>query len=208
MSKTVSRTERRKRESRGKIVRAAYKVFSTKGLFRATLDEISEEADVGKGTIYYHFPTKRELITYLTKSAIKDLLTYCKEQIAGIEDSSERVRKLTTAHFSFFNRRRALFSLLFFVRGALQQDLEKSYVQKMQSDYQEYIGFLAESLVYGIQRGAFRALDTMNQAYVLEGMITGFIFQWIINKRKGTFVDKAEPLIETFLHGVTSNENK
>jgi len=44
----------------------------------------------------------------------------------------------------------------------------------------------------------------MNQAYVPHGIIIGFICQWIINERKGSFVDKAESVTETFLHGIVS----
>jgi len=48
MTEGLSRGKRRKINTRNKIIRASYKTFSKKGLFRATLDQITEEADVGK----------------------------------------------------------------------------------------------------------------------------------------------------------------
>jgi len=208
MTEVLSRDKRRKINTRNKIIRASYKTFSKKGLFRTTLEEITEEADVGKGTIYYHFRNKLHLVSYLTKKSIEELLTYCRQEIAEIEDPYQLIKKLINAHFIFFEKKRALFDVLFFIRGALHQDFESRYIRKMQSDYKKYISFLAHALDDGIEKGVFRPFNSVNQAYVLHGTIIGFISQWIINERKGPFVDKAEVISETFLRGIITTEQK
>jgi AcrR family transcriptional regulator len=205
MTEVLSRSKRRKIETFNKIINASYKIFSKKGLFRATLNEISEEADVGKGTIYRHFRNKMHLMAYLTNKGIDDLLVYCKREIAEIQDGKEIIKKLINAHFTFFERRMALFRVLFFIRGALQQDFENRHIREMQNHYKKYISFLADNLDYGIKGRVFRRFNIMNQAYILEGIIAGFISQWIIDKRKGTFVDKAGVVADTFLYGILSN---
>jgi AcrR family transcriptional regulator len=208
MHKVLDRSKRRKIRNFNKIINASYKVFSKKGLFRATLDDIAEEADVGKGTIYCHFRNKLHLVSYLAKESINELLGYCKQQIDGIEDPREIIKKLVSAHFTFFEKKRALFGTLFFIRGALHQDFESRYIQEMQSDYGRYMSFLADTLDYGIKKGAFRSLDAVNQAYVLHGIIIGFVSQWVINERRGSFVDKVDLITETFLHGIGPTEQK
>ncbi len=208
MAEELSRNQRRKINTRNKIVRASYKTLSKKGLFRATFDEITKEADVGKGTIYYHFRNKLHLASYLTQKSIEELLGYCKQEIAGIEDPCELIKKLINAHFTFFEKKRALFDVLFFIRGALHQDFENRYIRKIQSDYKKYISFLAHTLDDGIEKGVFRPFNSVNQAYVLHGTIIGFISQWIINERKGSFVDKTEVISETFLRGTIATEQE
>jgi AcrR family transcriptional regulator len=208
MPEVLSRSAKRKINTRKKLIRASYKIFSQKGLFRATLDEIIEEADVGKGTIYCHFRNKLDLVAYLIKKSIDDLLNYCKQEIAGIEDPCELIKKLISAHFTFFEKKRALFNVLFFTRGALHQDFESQYLRKMQNDYKKYISFLADTLDDGIKKGVFRPFNSANQAYVFHGIIIGFISQWIINERKGPFVDKAELITQTFLSGIIAAEQK
>jgi len=79
---------------------------------------------VGKGTIYRHFRNKRHLIAYLIKKSINDLLCYCRAEIAEIQDPKEIIKRLINAHFTFFERKIALFDILFFVGGALRQDFE------------------------------------------------------------------------------------
>lgn len=208
MTQVLSRSAKRKINTRKKLIRASYKVLSQKGLFRATLDEITEEADVGKGTIYCHFRNKLDLVSHLTKKSIDDLLNYCKQEIAGIEDPYELIKKLISAHFTFFEKKRALFNVLFFIRGALHQDFENRYIREIQNHYKRYISFLADTLDDGIKKGVFRPFNSVNQAYVLHGVIIGFVSQWIINERKGPFVDKAELITQTFLRGIIAAEHK
>ncbi len=46
----------------------ARSVFAEKGIDPATIDDITERADVGKGTFYYHFKNKEEIILAIFES--------------------------------------------------------------------------------------------------------------------------------------------
>lgn len=59
---TGSRRERRKAETKKRIISAAIQVLSERGIEEATVDEIASAADVGKGTIYNYFQTKEEIV--------------------------------------------------------------------------------------------------------------------------------------------------
>jgi len=208
MAKSQNRRERNKARNLKRIIWASYRLFARKGLFRTRLKDISEEADVGKGTIYTYFKTKSDLITHLSINAFGELLGYCTKEITGTKDPDELLQKLINAHFSFFARRRSLFPFLFFVRGAIQQDFSKLDIRKIESSYKKYIDFLEEVLDSGVKSGTFRASSPVIQAYILEGLIMGFISQWIINKRKGNLVNQADTVVETFFYGVKRNGHK
>lgn len=209
MKNTLNRSQRRKLENFNKIINASHKVFAKKGLFRATFDEISQVADVGKGTVYSHFRNKIHLVAYLTKQGINDLLTYCEKQTGRIKDPQQKVVKLISAHFNFFARRKALFNILLFTRGAFHQDFENRYTKQIHSQYEKYINFLAHTINYGIKKGAFKSCDALSQAYILEGIIIGFISQWMVSKKKEPLKGRAERVADTFLHGIqTANEGK
>ena len=59
---TESRRERKKRETRGRIVEAATRLFSERGFAAPTVDDIAEAADVAKGTIYNYFDSKEAIL--------------------------------------------------------------------------------------------------------------------------------------------------
>ena len=208
MAKPQNRRERNKARNLKTITRASYRLFARKGLFRTTLKDISEEADVGKGTIYTYFKTKTNLMTDLTQNAFDDLLEYCRKGIIGTNDPDELLQKLINGHFSFFARRRSLFTLLFFARGTLQQDFSKLDIRKIESSYTKYIDFVGEVLDSGVRTGSFRPFSPVIQAHILEGLIMGFILHWTINKRTGNLADQAGAVVETFFYGIKRNRHK
>ncbi|MDG2087661.1 MAG: TetR/AcrR family transcriptional regulator [Arenicellaceae bacterium] len=68
-----SRMKRKKRVTREKLLKAAYKVMSRKGIELSTLKEITEEADIGFGTIYNYFVDKDEIAAQVLDCIINDI---------------------------------------------------------------------------------------------------------------------------------------
>jgi AcrR family transcriptional regulator len=58
----LSLRDRKKAQTRQRIISVAMKIFAKKGIEQATVDEIAAAADVGKGTIYNYFETKEDII--------------------------------------------------------------------------------------------------------------------------------------------------
>jgi AcrR family transcriptional regulator len=58
------RQVRKERETREKIFRSAIRLFSERGLNHVTVEQITEAADVGKGTFFNYFQTKEAVLTY------------------------------------------------------------------------------------------------------------------------------------------------
>jgi AcrR family transcriptional regulator len=77
----IGRRERRRAETRERIYRAALQLFAQRGFPETTVEDITEAADVGKGTFFNYFPTKEHVIG-----------CYGEERIQEIERSLERVR--------------------------------------------------------------------------------------------------------------------
>jgi len=55
------RRERRRVETREKIFRAALGLFAARGFAAVTVEDITEAADVGKGTFFNYFPSKEHV---------------------------------------------------------------------------------------------------------------------------------------------------
>ena len=67
------RMARRKRATRAKLLEAAYQVMSSKGIEATTLKEITENADVGFGTVYNYFSDKDEIAAQVLDCIINDM---------------------------------------------------------------------------------------------------------------------------------------
>jgi hypothetical protein len=56
------RRERRTVETRESLFRAALDLFARKGFTETTVEDITEAADVGKGTFFNYFPSKDHIL--------------------------------------------------------------------------------------------------------------------------------------------------
>ena len=93
--------EREKERRRNEIFDAAEKVFFAKSIANATMDEVAEQAELSKGTLYLYFPIKQELYFGLTERALlklKDMFSQAvQEQTSGIK----QVRAIGETYYRF-----------------------------------------------------------------------------------------------------------
>src|SRR6266567_2967437 len=57
-----SRRLRRSAELRERLFRAALSLFAKKGFAETTVEDITQEADLGKGTFFNYFPSKEHVL--------------------------------------------------------------------------------------------------------------------------------------------------
>src|ERR1700756_1380567 len=58
----ASRRQRRSAELRERLFRSALELFASKGYAETTVEDITESADVGKGTFFNYFPSKEHIL--------------------------------------------------------------------------------------------------------------------------------------------------
>jgi AcrR family transcriptional regulator len=76
------RRERRRAEIREKLYEAALHLFMTRGVQATTVKDITDAADLGKGTFFNYFPTKEHI-----------LATFYERQLAGAEDALQAAQE-------------------------------------------------------------------------------------------------------------------
>lgn len=64
------RRERRRRETHARIFDAAMRLFAQRGFANTPVEEITEAADVAKGTFFNYFPTKESILEALAERQI------------------------------------------------------------------------------------------------------------------------------------------
>ena len=62
MQPNISRRERKKQETRQRLLEASMSLFREKGYNATTVEEITERADVAKGTFFNYFDSKEALL--------------------------------------------------------------------------------------------------------------------------------------------------
>src|SRR5215831_19690694 len=78
----TSRRERRSLELRERLFRSALDLFAHKGFAETTVEDITEAADVGKGTFFNYFPSKDHI-----------LLAFGEMQLGKLEAAVDEARR-------------------------------------------------------------------------------------------------------------------
>jgi len=82
-SRPPGRRERRRRETREKIYRAAMRLFAERGFFETTTEQITEAADVGQGTFFNYFPSKQHVLCVLSEIQLTKVRAAREQALAG-----------------------------------------------------------------------------------------------------------------------------
>ena len=80
-----NRAQRRRMQTRDKLIEAGRQVFAEKGVDAATIQDITETADVGRGSFYNFFDTKEELV----EAIVAELLEYLVQVEAAVSAEYE-----------------------------------------------------------------------------------------------------------------------
>ena len=171
------RRERRRVETRERLYRAALELFGERGFLETTVEDITEAADVGKGTFFNYFPTKEHV-----------LAAYGGERIAAVERALEKARstsgsvlevlgELATDSAGQSHENPAVLRAIYAahascapVRAELQKRMRTS--RRM----------LAEIISLAQKRGEIRSdAEPIELARLIQTVVIGFTMAWALN---------------------------
>lgn len=87
----MSRGERRRRQTRAKLIRAAHELMAEKGIGTTTIQEITDAADVGFGSFYNHFESKQAIVQAIFDETIESYGDALDHIADAVEDPAEIV---------------------------------------------------------------------------------------------------------------------
>ncbi len=174
LSHPSNRRERRSIELRERIFRAALDLFAKQGFAETTVEDITNAADVGKGTFFNYFPSKDHI-----------LLAFAEMQIAKLRLAVEEARRTSVPMPQFM---RSLATLMTqeparnpdIIRVLLQAFLSNSQVREAMLDLQaRVLAFHTEMIQLGQERGEIRDdLPAAEIALVFRQTIFGTLLIW------------------------------
>jgi len=165
-----SRQQKRYARTREKILAAASIVFSERGLVASTVDEIAERADVGRGSFYYHFANKEELIRHLIDGILSELSKQLKVSCSDKKDLRSLLDAVIGAHIEFFSQRWEDFVLYY--QGRADLTLQDSY-EGLETPFIDYLVTI-EQLVDGVVPEPITKPRLRRLAFAIAGFISGY----------------------------------
>jgi len=95
-----------------KMLEAAAALFGTQRFHEVRMEDIANEAEVGKGTLYRYFSDKEDLYVALLARASQQLLARLEEEMAPAVGARDRLEAFVRATVAFFDEQPHLFDLI------------------------------------------------------------------------------------------------
>jgi AcrR family transcriptional regulator len=168
------RRQRRSAELRERLFRAALDLFQQKGFAETTVRDITEAADVGKGTFFNYFPSKDHILVAFGEMQLRKLEAAVETARHRNEPMPEFLRALGVRMTEEPTRNPAI------IRALLQAYLSTTPVREAMIDLQKRAHALHTQMIQlGQERGEIRNdLPATEIAHVFRQTIFGTLLIW------------------------------
>ncbi|NYB51806.1 MAG: TetR/AcrR family transcriptional regulator [Methanobacteriaceae archaeon] len=95
------RREREKEQRRNDIINAAEKLFFARGYDEVSMNDIAQEVELSKATLYLYFANKEELFFAIVLRGTLILNSKIKEEVENAEKGIEKVSAFRKAYYEF-----------------------------------------------------------------------------------------------------------
>ncbi len=196
--------DRKGAERRAAIMEAAIEVFADRGFHGARISDVAEKASVASGTIYLYFRNKEELLISVFEEKMGLLLDGIGNELRGVTDPEERIRRFARWHFLQLRENRA-------AARVLQIELRLS--SRFLTDYRPeklwaYLNVFGQTVRDGISSGHFRSdIDPFVGMWAFFGALDEIAMQWVLSRRPDRFVldDAARQVADVFIRGLRAD---
>jgi AcrR family transcriptional regulator len=170
------RRARRGAATRESLFRAALDLFAIKGFADTTVEDITEAADVGKGTFFNYFPTKDHLLLAFSEMQIAKLQAAVDRVVQSREPMQSYLRGFGVYMTAEPARNPSL------IRALLQANLSNSAVREaMRVNHARSHALLTKLIETGQERKEIRTdLPAANIAHVFKQTVFGTLLMWSV----------------------------
>ena len=160
----MSRVERKRQETRDRILAVAEQLMRSKPVDSVTIKDITEAADVGHGSFYLHFKSKNEVLVPIIHAHAKQLDEKLQKAVGQLKDPAEVMA----------------FSSRYMARMIVADELWKWFLQHSGvpvEDLRFAVGrFSGRDFYKGLQSGRFNVTDAkVTSSYVFGGFVNSLM---------------------------------
>jgi AcrR family transcriptional regulator len=205
---TVKKTRRCTDEAmlafREEILDTATVLFAEQGFSDAVTQALAAKLQVGKGTIYRHFPSKRELFLAAADRVMRKLQDRVEANIMGITDGFERITKAVAAFLAFFAEHPQYVELLIQERAYFKDRQRPTYFEHREINIERWRQVYREL----IASGRVCEMPVENITDVVSNMLYGIMVTNFFNGQAKASDIQARELLDVVFHGILTGAER
>ncbi len=168
----LTRVAKRRERTRRVLLEVALGLFYEKGIYWTKIEDITERADIGKGTFYQYFDTKEQLLAELLRLGLDQLFLRMQEGLPP-GPGGRLIRSLVETRLSFFIDHPEYLLLLHQVRGLLQLQTDSS--RELRDIYNTHLDKIGQLLAPILQGQGKTGRSARDLAVALAAFTSGLL---------------------------------
>jgi AcrR family transcriptional regulator len=193
----MNRRERRKEETRRKIIEVAMGLFSRQGFDATSMEQIAAEADLAKATLYSYFPVKEAVINAYVQRRLREFEPEVHRLLRELPDTRARLFAMADLASESAKQHRDILLSYYFYRFKTLQEAIKDPGRRSGLE-----GLLARIIRAGQEAGEIRKDMTSEVlARHLEFMQCLTIIGWLLDPANCPLPDSIYKAHDLFLNG-------
>lgn len=194
----------RRTQRQEQILETAVQLFAEHGYSDTDTQLLAEKLQVGKGTIYRYFPSKRELFLAAADRAMRLLRQSVDSSIEGIDEPFERIAVAIRAYLTFFAERPEYVELLMQERAQFKDRTKPTYFEHRDVNVRPW----RELYRALIAAGRIRDVPVERIMDVIGSLMYGTMFtNYFIGQRQSVEA-QAQDILDIVFHGILTDSER
>ncbi|MDR3723909.1 MAG: TetR/AcrR family transcriptional regulator [Terracidiphilus sp.] len=199
----VGRRQRRAAETRVRIFRAATQLIADRGLNGVTVEQITEAADVGKGTFFNYFPTKEHVLGVMAELQSAKIEEAAAAALQGNECIHDILQRMVQRLAGELGRTQGLLA------GIVSAIFASESVRELiRNAFKRNLAIMAKVIVAGQQRGEIDPeLNGKVVATQMVGTCWGTVLMWALLE-EGALAGRIDETFQLFWRSIAVGGGK
>lgn len=189
-----SRIERKKAETRQKIINVSLELFARQGFRNTTMEQIAQEADIARKTLYNYYPVKEAIADDYLRGVSLGLAAECRREIAGMAGVKEQLLHALLKVYGWVAEHPELAEAAFYYRLKKEcQPQEETGTQMISTE------ILHQGQANGMIRDDVSVEYMAGYLNILRGSV---LMKWLQQPDGSSLAEMVAVVLDMFLFGV------
>jgi AcrR family transcriptional regulator len=210
MTQTADRKKRRseacdrRTQRQEQILETAIRLFAEHGYSDTDTQLLAEKLQVGKGTIYRYFPSKRALFLAAADRVMHLMRQHIEARVEGIEEPFDCIAAGIRAYLTFFAEHPEYVELLMQERAQFKDRKKPTYFEHREVNIQRWRNFYRELMA----AGRIRDMPVDRITDVIGHLLYGTMFTNYFIGQQQSVEAQAQDILDIVFHGILSDSER
>lgn len=209
----ADRKEREKEQRRNDIINAAEKLFFSRGYDNVSMNDIANEVELNKATLYLYFKNKDSLFFAVILRGLRIMRDMFRESVKEERTGLDRILAISMAFFKYCREHPDQYELMCYARSRRFDMSQVDNAMDQMLMAMDVIGCIYEAIKKGADDGTILSgIDPMEMAVFVmtnceNAMRPGKDMQWALDSRGISPEKYLEHSLGLMIHAISSRKD-